>query len=70
MLLECSTNLFTQLYVSTKHPYPYELEFKGAFGDLPAELIEKAKVYPLMRDLLTEASPYEIGPEGQIIYHR
>ena len=42
------------------HLYPNENEHKWAFGELPAALLEKAKINPYMRDIFTEASPFEI----------
>ena len=50
--------------------YPSEREHKWAFGDLSPEIIEKSISNPSMRDVLTEASPFEITPEGKIIYSR
>jgi hypothetical protein len=37
---------------------------------LPPEIVEKAKKNPFMRDILTEASPFDINSEGEILYSR
>jgi hypothetical protein len=34
------------------------------------EIVEKSKTNPFMRDLLTEATPFEIKQDGTIVYHR
>ena len=70
LFMECSSKKETQVYVSARHLYPYELEHKWAFGDLSPEFVEKLKSNASMRDILTEASPFEITPEGQINYLR
>lgn len=64
LLLECSSKRNTELYISTMHPYPYELEHKWAFGDLPEEVLEKSKANPFMRDIFTEATPFHITQTG------
>ena len=58
------------MFISTKHLYPYEHEHKWAFGDLPQTIIESLKTNPFMRDIHTEATPFEITEEGLIKYHR
>lgn len=58
------------MYISTLHLYPYENEHKWAFGDLPESVLEKSKVNPFMRDLFTEANPFNITTDGTIIYER
>jgi hypothetical protein len=68
LLVECSVKHETQLFVSARHLYPYEHEFKWAFGDLSEDLIEKIKSNASMRDILTEASPFEIAEDGSITY--
>ena len=43
------------------HMYPSETEHKWAFGSLPANLIDKElTMNPFMRDMYTEATPFEI----------
>jgi hypothetical protein len=39
LLLECSPQSGAQLYVSSLHLYPYELEHHWAFGELPVEVV-------------------------------
>jgi hypothetical protein len=41
--------------------YPNENEYKWAFGDLSPAMVEKLKENPFMRDMFTEASPFEIN---------
>lgn len=59
-MIESFPKLESQLYISTMHLYPSEKEYKWAFGDLPEEMIEKSRSNPFMRDLFTEATPFEI----------
>lgn len=70
LFLECSSKKETQVYVSTKHLYPYELEHKWAFGDLSPDFVEKLKSNASMRDILTEATPFDITGDGEIKYQR
>ena len=42
------------------HLYPTEIEYKWAFGDLPEKMFDNIKKNPHMRDIFTEASPFEI----------
>lgn len=51
--------------------YPHAGEHKWAFGDLTPKVMEKTLNNPYMRDIFTEASPYEIKEDGQtIVYYR
>jgi hypothetical protein len=43
--------------------YPHEKEHKWAFGDLAPQIVEKAQDNAFMRDIFTEASPFEIEGE-------
>ena len=70
LLFECSQKHHTELYISNLDLYPYENEHKWAFGDLPEAVLEKAKSNPFMRDLFTEANPFLITKEGEIVYER
>jgi hypothetical protein len=63
-LIECFPKKDTQLFISARHQYPNEKEYKWAFGDLPAEIIESSKVNPSMRDILTEATPFEFNKDA------
>lgn len=60
LFLKCDKKKDTELFISALNIYPYEKEHKWAFGDLPQTLIEKSKQNPFMRDIFTEASPFEI----------
>lgn len=57
-----------QMYVSTMSLYPSQKEHKWAFGDLPLSVVQKSQDNPFMRDIFTEASPFEI--EDKIVYYR
>lgn len=56
------------MFISTMHLYPSQTEHKWAFGSLPQTLIDKElTMNPFMRDMYTEASPFEING-SQITY--
>jgi hypothetical protein len=63
-LLEFFPKQQTEIYISATHVYPNQAEHRWAFGDLPLEVVERAKANPFMRDILTEASPFDISPTG------
>jgi hypothetical protein len=69
-LLEFFPKQQTEIYISATHIYPNQTEHRWAFGDLPSEVVERAKANPFMRDILTEASPFDISPTGEILYSR
>ena len=69
LYLELSHKRNIQLFVSTKHLYPTEAEHKWAFGDYNKEFIKSLSENPYMRDLFTEATPFQIDGT-QITYSR
>ncbi|CDW84668.1 sam-dependent methyltransferase [Stylonychia lemnae] len=69
LYIQCSERKNTELFISTLNIYPSEKEHKWAFGELPLSIAEKSKQNPFMRDIFTEATPFEIEENG-ITYYR